>query len=78
MRILTVLTGSGSYLRTSGEKRIRFFVHRLLSGYYPRLQFARIVENVERIRERHAESKREIDVLFEGLMAGAFRGELGA
>ena len=78
MRILTVLTGSGSYLRTSGEKRILFFVHRLLSGYYPRLQFALIVENPDRIRECHAESKRDIDVLFEGLMAGVFRGELGA
>ncbi len=76
MRILTVLTGSGSYLRTSGEKRIRFFVHRLLSGYYPRLQFARIVENVERIREQQVASGKEIEGLCEGLMAGAFAGEL--
>jgi hypothetical protein len=75
MRILTVLTGSGLYLRTSGEKRIRFFVHRLLSGYYPRLQFARIVENVERIRELQMASGIAIEGLSEGMMQRAFRGE---
>lgn len=39
-------------------------------------QFARVVEDVERIRERQAESKREIEGLFEGLMARSFAGEL--
>jgi hypothetical protein len=46
---------------------------------YPRRhaeRLAPVVENVVRIRERHAESKREIDVLFEGLMAGVFTGQL--
>ncbi|WAC05111.1 MAG: hypothetical protein OS112_00350 [Methanoregula sp.] len=38
-------------------------------------QFARVVEEVERIREQQAESKKEIDTLFEGLMAGVFRGD---
>ena len=41
-------------------------------------QFARIVADVERIREQQAESKSEIGVLFDGLMAGAFRGGLVA
>lgn len=39
-------------------------------------RFARVVQEVERIREQQAESKKEIDVLFDGLMAGAFGGEL--
>jgi type I restriction enzyme S subunit len=39
-------------------------------------QFARVVEEVERIHERQGESKREIEGLFAGLMAGAFSGEL--
>jgi type I restriction enzyme S subunit len=39
-------------------------------------QFALVVQDIERIRERQEESKREIDVLFDGLMAGAFGGEL--
>jgi len=34
------------------------------------------VQDVELIQEQQAESKREIDVLFEGLMAGALSGEL--
>jgi hypothetical protein len=38
-------------------------------------RLAPVAENLERIRERHAESKRKIDVLFEGLMQRAFRGE---
>jgi type I restriction enzyme S subunit len=41
-------------------------------------QFARVVQDVERIRERQAESKREIYSLFDGLMAGAFAGDLVA
>lgn len=39
-------------------------------------QFVRIVEDVERVRERQVESKREIDMLFEGLMTTVFSGEL--
>ena len=38
-------------------------------------QFARIIQEVERIREQQAESKREIEGLFEGLMQRAFNGE---
>jgi len=34
------------------------------------------VQEVEQIREQQAESKREIDTLFDGLMAGAFSGGL--
>lgn len=41
-------------------------------------QFARVVTEVERIRERQAESRREIEGLCEGLMQGAFAGELVA
>jgi len=41
-------------------------------------QFARVVQEVEGIREQQAESKREIEELFEELMAGAFSGELVA
>jgi len=41
-------------------------------------QFAQIVENVERIRERQVASGRQIEGLCEGLMARAFRGELVA
>ena len=41
-------------------------------------QFARIVESVERIRERQVASGRQIEGLCEGLMARAFRGELVA
>jgi len=41
-------------------------------------QFARVVQEVERIREQQVESKKEIDTLFDGLMAGAFAGELVA
>jgi type I restriction enzyme S subunit len=39
-------------------------------------QFARVVESVERIRERQEESKREIYSLFDGLIQRAFGGEL--
>jgi type I restriction enzyme S subunit len=39
-------------------------------------QFAQIVENVERIRERQVASGKEIEGLCEGLMARAFTGEL--
>jgi len=38
-------------------------------------QFARVVQEVEQIRERQTELKRKIDVLFEGLIAGAFSGK---
>jgi len=39
-------------------------------------QFARIVQDVERIRERQVASGRQIEGLCEGLMARAFAGEL--
>lgn len=39
-------------------------------------QFARIVEEVERVRERQAESGKEIEALCGGLMQRAFGGEL--
>ena len=39
-------------------------------------QFARIVEEMERVRERQAESGRQIEALCGGLMARAFGGEL--
>jgi len=39
-------------------------------------QFARVVAEVERIQEQQTESKKEIDMLLEGLMTGAFSGEL--
>ena len=39
-------------------------------------QFARIVLEVERIRERQAASGKEIEGLCEGLMQRAFAGEL--
>jgi len=41
-------------------------------------QFARVVQDVERIRERQVESGTEIEGLCEGLMARAFAGELVA
>lgn len=41
-------------------------------------QFARIVQEVEQIREEQVESKREIEILFGGLTTGAFSGELVA
>jgi type I restriction enzyme, S subunit len=41
-------------------------------------QFARIVEEVERIREKQAESGKEIEALYGVLMQRAFRGELVA
>jgi type I restriction enzyme, S subunit len=41
-------------------------------------QFARVVESVERIRERQVASGKEIEGLCEGLMARAFGGELAA
>ena len=40
------------------------------------LQFAHIVERVERIRDQHAASGKEIEGLCEGLMQRAFAGEL--
>jgi len=40
------------------------------------LKFARIVEEVERIRERQMESGKEIEALCDGLMQRAFGGEL--
>lgn len=39
-------------------------------------QFARVVEEVERIRKRQAESGKEIEALCGGLVQRAFRGEL--
>ena len=39
-------------------------------------QFARVVQDVERIRERQVASGNEIEGLCEGLMARAFAGEL--
>ena len=39
-------------------------------------QFAHVVQEVEGIREKQAESKKEIDTLFEGLMQRAFVGKL--
>jgi len=39
-------------------------------------QFARVVEDVERIREQQAASGRQIEGLCEGLMQRAFAGEL--
>ena len=39
-------------------------------------QFARVVQDVERMRERQEESKREIYSLFDGLIQRAFGGEL--
>jgi len=39
-------------------------------------QFANVVHEVDRIREQQAESKMEIDILFDGLMAGVFSGEV--
>jgi type I restriction enzyme S subunit len=41
-------------------------------------QFARVVQDVERIRKQQGVSGKEIEGLFEGLMAGAFAGELVA
>ena len=42
----------------------------------PQKQFARIVEEVERIRNRQMESRKKIEALNGGLMAEAFNGEL--
>jgi len=39
-------------------------------------QFARIVEKVEAMRERHKKAKQEVDDLFDALMQKAFTGEL--
>jgi type I restriction enzyme S subunit len=41
-------------------------------------QFARVVQDVERIREQQVASGKEIEGLCEGLMARAFAGELVA
>jgi type I restriction enzyme S subunit len=41
-------------------------------------QFAHVVEDVERVRQRQVESEKEIEGLCEGLMARAFEGELEA
>ena len=41
-------------------------------------EFARIVEQVEALRERQRQSAGEINLLFEGLMQKAFTGELVA
>jgi len=41
-------------------------------------EFARIVEQVEALRERQRQSAGEIDLLFEGMMQKAFTGELVA
>lgn len=41
-------------------------------------KFARLVENVESMKERQAESTAQIDEMFRGLMQKAFRGELVA
>jgi hypothetical protein len=40
-------------------------------------QFASVVQDVERIRERQVASGKEIEGLCEGLMQRAFAGELG-
>jgi type I restriction enzyme, S subunit len=37
-------------------------------------QFTRVVQEVERIREQQTESKREINMLFDGLVTGVFNG----
>jgi len=39
-------------------------------------QFARVIESVERIRERQVASEKEIEGLCEGLMQRKFAGEL--
>ena len=39
-------------------------------------KFAAIVEHVEQLRERHRQSLKESEDLFDGLMQKAFRGEL--
>jgi hypothetical protein len=41
-------------------------------------QFARVVQDVERIREQQVASGRQIEGLCEGLMQRAFKGELVA
>ena len=39
-------------------------------------QFARVVQEVERIREQQAESKKEVEMLFNVLISKAFKGEI--
>jgi hypothetical protein len=46
------------------------------NGSYSHPQFARIVQDVERIREQQVASGKEIEGLCEGLMVRAFAGEL--
>jgi hypothetical protein len=55
------------------------FINNLLSYQelsYFQQQFARVVQDVERIREQQGISGKEIEGLCEGLMQRAFTGEL--
>lgn len=57
------------------------FINNLLSYQelsYFQQQFARVVQDVERIREQQVVSGRQIEGLCEGLMARAFGGKLNA